>query len=67
MILVTGAGGMVGSHMIERLHNCGEQVIGTYYKPTTDINELSSDIKMIECEMCIRDRNIPGQRIHCRI
>ena len=51
MILVTGAGGMVGSHMIERLHNCEEQVIGTYYKPTIDINELSPDIKMIECDV----------------
>lgn len=51
MILVTGAGGMVGSHMVERLHICGEQVIGTYYKPTTDITELSPDIKMIECDV----------------
>ncbi len=50
-ILVTGAGGMVGSHMVELLHNRGDEVIGTYYKPTTDISELSSDIKMIECDI----------------
>lgn len=49
-VLVTGAGGMVGSHLAERLHNMGEEVVGTYYKPTIDMNELSSDIKMIECD-----------------
>ena len=32
-IMVTGAGGMVGSHMVELLHERGENVIGTYYKP----------------------------------
>ena len=32
MILVTGAGGMVGSHMVEVLYEKGEAVIGTYYK-----------------------------------
>lgn len=50
-ILVTGAGGMVGSHMIEFLYARGENVIGTYYKPTTDIGELSKEIKMIECDV----------------
>lgn len=50
-ILVTGAGGMVGSHMVELLHARGENVIGTYYKPTTDINEVAKDIKMIECDV----------------
>lgn len=50
-VLVTGAGGMVGSHMVEILHDEGIEVIGTYYKPTTDISELPSDIKMIECDV----------------
>lgn len=50
-ILVTGAGGMVGSHMVELLHARGENVVGTYYKPTTNIKELSKDIKMIECDI----------------
>ena len=50
-ILVTGAGGMVGSHMVELLHSQGKNVIGTYYKPTTDITELSPEIKMIECDV----------------
>lgn len=50
-ILVTGAGGMVGSHLVELLYARGERVIGTYYKPTTDIKELSPEIKMIECDV----------------
>lgn len=49
--LVTGAGGMVGSHMVELLHSNGKNVIGTYYKPTTDITELPPEIKMIECDV----------------
>ena len=50
-ILVTGAGGMVGSHMVERLYNEGHDVLGTYYKPTTNIGELDSNIKMVECDV----------------
>lgn len=50
-VLVTGAGGMVGSHMVEILYEEGIDVIGTYYKPTTDITELNPNIKMIECDV----------------
>lgn len=50
-ILVTGAGGMVGSHMVEKLYSEGHDVLGTFYKPTTDITELPSEIKMVECDV----------------
>jgi nucleoside-diphosphate-sugar epimerase len=50
-ILVTGAGGMVGSHMVEILFSKGEEVIGTFYKPTVDITEIDGNIKMIECDV----------------
>ena len=50
-ILVTGAGGMVGSHMVELLHKQGKDVVGTYYKPTVNIGEISKEIKMIECDV----------------
>lgn len=42
---------MVGSHMVEHFYNVGEEVVGTYYKPTTDIGELPSGIPMIECDV----------------
>lgn len=52
-VLVTGAGGMAGSHMVEELYQKSgrEAVIGTYYKPTTDISEIPDGIKMIECDV----------------
>lgn len=50
-IVVTGAGGMVGSHLVEMLSGQGQFVIGTYYKPTTDISEIDCSVKMIECDI----------------
>lgn len=50
-VMVTGAGGMVGSHMVELLHEQGHDVLGTYYKPTTDIAELDPAICMVECDV----------------
>lgn len=48
---ITGAGGMVGSHMIELLFEAGDDILGSYYKPTTDITELDSKIKLVECDV----------------
>lgn len=48
---ITGAGGMVGSHMAELLFEAGDDVLGSYYKPTTDIGELDPSIKMTECDV----------------
>lgn len=50
-VLVTGGGGMVGSHMLELLTAQGHTVLGTYYKPTTNIAELDSSIKILECDV----------------
>lgn len=50
-ILVTGAGGMVGSHMIDYYFNRNIKVIGTYYKPTTDINQIIKKAELIECDI----------------
>lgn len=50
-VLVTGAGGMVGSHMVEVLYDEGIDIIGTYYKPTTNICEINASIKLIECDV----------------
>ncbi len=50
-VLVTGAGGMVGSHMVEMLYDQGHQVLGTYYRPTIDIREINPAIRMEECDI----------------
>lgn len=42
---------MIGSHMVEIFHGQGERVLGSYYRPTTDISELDPAIPMRECDM----------------
>lgn len=53
MDLITGAGGMIGSHMADFLAGSGRPVAGTYYMPTTDIQEIDSSVELIHCD--IRD------------
>lgn len=50
-ILVTGAGGMVGSHMVEMLAEMGNEVVGTYYKPTTNLKEIKGNVRLKECDV----------------
>jgi nucleoside-diphosphate-sugar epimerase len=46
-ILITGAAGMIGSHLMEILAAQGEQgVVGTYHLPTIDIAELSTSLHL---------------------
>ncbi len=54
-ILITGAGGMMGSHMFDFLIAKGHNVFGIDFVPTTDIKELNPEANYIECD--IRDRN----------
>ncbi|WP_172135591.1 GDP-mannose 4,6-dehydratase [Adlercreutzia sp. ZJ473] len=51
MIWVTGAGGMIGSHMMEFFAERSLPAFGTFYMPTTDITELCSSIEMHECDI----------------
>lgn len=50
-IWVNGAGGMVGSHMVEMLQNRGEEVLGSYYRPTVELKEINPAIRMVECDV----------------
>lgn len=52
-ILITGAGGMVGSHMIDRFvdEGKGEGLIGTYYKPTIDLEDIRGRCELVECDV----------------
>jgi GDP-4-dehydro-6-deoxy-D-mannose reductase len=37
---ITGAGGMMGSHLLEMLAQSGHEVLGTYYLPTIDLADI---------------------------
>ena len=54
--LVTGAAGMVGSHLIERLEAAAPgSVLGTWYRPTVRIEELTGRVALAELD--VRDRD----------
>ena len=51
VILVTGAGGMVGSHMVEQLYNRGDDVIGVYHKNKKNIEQIHAQVKLVQCDL----------------
>ncbi len=43
---------MVGSHMIDVFHaEGGHHIIGTYYKPTTDMEDIKGKAQLVECDV----------------
>lgn len=50
-VLVTGAGGMVGSHMVELLFNRGDEVIGIWHKNKKNIEQITLPIKFVQCDL----------------
>ena len=56
-ILITGACGMVGSHLIDHYFDLhGIKPIATFYKPTTDIQEIQHKAIWTECDVCYGDK-----------
>lgn len=49
-VWVTGAGGIVGSHLVEFLYGKGYDVFSTYYKPTINMKEINLAIRLQECD-----------------
>jgi nucleoside-diphosphate-sugar epimerase len=49
--MITGVGGMVGSHMADFFYCKGVKVIGTFFKPTTDLDEIEGKAELIECDV----------------
>ena len=49
--LITGAGGMVGSHLAEYFYERKQPAVGIYYNPTIDIKEIKEKIQLIECDI----------------
>lgn len=50
-VLVTGAGGMVGSHMVELLCEAGHEVIGIWHKNKKNIDQITLPIRFIQCDI----------------
>lgn len=50
-VLVTGAGGMVGSHMIEHIYNRGDEVIGIWHKNKKNVEQVELPIDFIQFDL----------------
>ncbi|MGB3075367.1 MAG: GDP-mannose 4,6-dehydratase, partial [Chitinophagales bacterium] len=52
-VMITGSAGMVGSHLIDRYRAQlpKEKIIGTWFKPTIDVNDILSVCNAIECDV----------------
>ena len=50
-VLVTGAGGMVGSHMVELLYDRGDNVIGIWHKNKKNVEQITKPVKFIQCDL----------------
>lgn len=50
-VLVTGAGGMVGSHMVELLYQHGHDVIGIWHKNKKNVEQITLPIRFVQCDL----------------
>lgn len=50
-VLVTGAGGMVGSHLVEFLYEKGDNVLGIWHKNKKNIEQIKVPVKFIQCDL----------------
>jgi len=50
-VLITGAAGMIGSHLFQILRERGEEVIGSYYRPTIPLEEIAGDGELVELDI----------------
>jgi GDP-4-dehydro-6-deoxy-D-mannose reductase len=54
-ILITGAGGMMGSHLAERLVGEGERVLSTYLQPTINMDTVDPAVAFTELDVLDRE------------
>lgn len=50
-VIVTGAGGMVGSHMVEILYKKGHNVIGIWHKNKQNVEQITLPIRFVQCDL----------------
>lgn len=53
-IWVTGYGGFMGVHLVDLLESKGDEVLATYFRPTTDLRNSNPRGQVVECDL--RDR-----------
>lgn len=54
-VLITGAGGMMGSHLAERLLGEGVEVIATFHQPTINMQTVDPAVRFEELDVLNRD------------
>lgn len=42
---------MIGSHLFQTLKSRGEEVIGSYYRPTVALEEIAADGELVELDV----------------
>jgi GDP-4-dehydro-6-deoxy-D-mannose reductase len=50
-VMITGIGGMVGTHMTDFLYESGIRPIGLYYNSTVSLSELRGRADLVECDV----------------
>lgn len=50
-VMITGVGGMVGSHMTDYLYERGVRPVGLYYNSTVPLSELGDRADLVECDV----------------
>ena len=50
-VMVTGAGGMVGSHMVEQLYYRGDDVIGIWHKNKKNVEQIEVPVNFVQCDL----------------
>jgi GDP-4-dehydro-6-deoxy-D-mannose reductase len=50
-VWVTGYGGFMGAHLVGRLQVKGEEVLATYFRPTTKLQTASAASRVVECDI----------------
>ncbi len=70
-VLITGAGGLIGSHLAEALLTDDDQVLATYLSPTINMRSVDERVKFTELDVCdheavraIIDRHRPAEIYH---
>ncbi len=50
-VLVTGAGGMVGSHLVEALCARGDAVTGVWHKNKKNVEQVTAPVRFVQCDL----------------